>query len=171
MIDQLLHYARQYHAELLVVQAAATVLLFVCLVAALVSLRRMRTRYAELLTAPSGENLEDILKQYLQYAVDAKQRTEFADECLAELVQQVKGCLQRSGLVRFDAFDNVSGKQSFSLALLDAQGDGVVLTTLYGRDSCRVYGKQVRSGKADSLTQEEQQAIEEALRVETAHKE
>ncbi|MGQ9525146.1 MAG: DUF4446 family protein [Armatimonadota bacterium] len=170
MIDQLLYYARQYQAEVLLVQAAVTVLLFICLAVALVSLRRMRTRYAELLTAPSGENLEDTLKQYLQYAVDAKQRAEFADERLGELVQQVKGCLQRSGLVRFDAFDNVSGKQSFSLALLDAQGDGVVLTTLYGRDSCRVYGKQVCSGRADSLTQEEQQAIEEALRVETAHK-
>lgn len=162
MINQVLFYARQYQAEVMVVQAAVTVLMGLCLVVALVGLRRMRSRYADLLRSSSGESLEDILQQYLQYAVDAKERADSADERLAQLLKQVQGCLQRSGIVRFDAFDTVSGKQSFSLALLDADGDGVVLTTLYGRDSCRVYGKQVRGGKAESLTQEEQQAIEAA---------
>lgn len=163
MTHQLLHYARQYEAEVLVVLAALTILLVLGLAVVLVGLRRMRSRYADLLRAPSGQSLEDILRHYFQYAVDAKQRADSADERLAELLRQVRGCLQSSGLVRFDAFDTVSGKQSFSMALLDAQGDGVVLTTLYGRDSCRVYGKQVRGGKAESLTQEEQQAIEAAL--------
>ena len=72
-------------------------------------------------------------------------------------------CLQRIGLVRYDAFATVAGEQSFSLALLDGDGNGIVLTGLYARTDIRVYAKPVVQGASSlALTEEEQAAIAQA---------
>ena len=64
------------------------------------------------------------------------------------------------GLVRFDAFEDAGGAQSFALALIDDDGDGVVLTSLHSRQSTRLYIKAVRRGVADSpLSAEEVRAM------------
>jgi hypothetical protein len=67
------------------------------------------------------------------------------------------------GLVRFDAFEDAGGAQSFALALIDDDGDGVVLSSLHGRQSTRLYIKGVRRGVADSaLSREEVRAMQNA---------
>jgi len=73
--------------------------------------------------------------------------------------------LQRTALVRFNPFDETGGDQSFALALLDKNGDGLVLSSLHTRDLTRVYGKPVRGGKPAEydFSKEEKQAVELAL--------
>ncbi len=67
------------------------------------------------------------------------------------------------GLVRYDAFSDVGGQQSFALAVYDERGDGFVISSLVGRSDCRVFSKSISRGKADrELTAEEQKAVEEA---------
>jgi hypothetical protein len=71
--------------------------------------------------------------------------------------------LSHVGLVRFDAFDDTGGGQSFALALVDEDGDGVVLTSLHSRQSTRLYIKGVRRGVADApLSGEEVRALQSA---------
>ena len=68
------------------------------------------------------------------------------------------------GLVRYDAFEDVGGQQSFSLAMLDAQQNGVVLTGVYSRSDVRVYAKAIRQGQpSHPLSEEELQAVQTAL--------
>ena len=67
-------------------------------------------------------------------------------------------------VVRFDAFEDMGGRLSFSAALLDGRGDGVVITSINGRQDTRVYAKRVQNGtSAHNLSDEERQAIREAL--------
>ena len=67
------------------------------------------------------------------------------------------------GLVRFDAFEDAGGAQSFALALLDDDADGFILTSLHSRPTTRVYVKSIRGGAADApLSGEEEQALKEA---------
>lgn len=71
--------------------------------------------------------------------------------------------LQSCGVVRFQAFHNTGGDQSFALALLDAKGNGVVLSSLFGRDESRVYCKPVEGCKSSyALSKEELEAIKKA---------
>ena len=73
--------------------------------------------------------------------------------------------LRRVALVRYDAFEDIGGEQSFSAALLDEGGNGVVLTSIHGRGESRTYGKAVRGGRSEhTLSPEEQQAIAQAQR-------
>ncbi len=82
---------------------------------------------------------------------------------LAELDNRLTGCVQRVGLVRFDAFEDVGGRVSFSLALLDGRGDGVVLSVLNGRETVRAYAKALVGGKpSHPLSEEEREAIAQA---------
>ncbi len=68
--------------------------------------------------------------------------------------------------VRFDAFDDLSGRLSFSLALLDGRGDGLALTSLAGRNETRLYVKPINAGQAEAeLSPEERQAVDAALQA------
>jgi hypothetical protein len=66
--------------------------------------------------------------------------------------------------VKYDAFEDVGGNQSFALAVYDDRGDGALITSLSGRTDCRVYCKPLIAGKSErNLSQEEQRAIQEAV--------
>ena len=76
------------------------------------------------------------------------------------LAQAQLGCFQRVGLVRYDAFDDVGGKQSFSLVVLDDHRNGLALSSVFSRTDVRVYAKQLRAGTpSHPLTAEEQEAM------------
>ena len=69
-----------------------------------------------------------------------------------------------SGLVRFNPFEETGGNQSFALALLDADGDGWVLSSLHARSGTRVYAKAIVGGRSDTgLSEEETTAIKQAM--------
>ena len=71
---------------------------------------------------------------------------------------------QRVGLVRYNPFEETGGNQSFALALLDAGGDGWVLSSLHARSGTRVYVKAIKSGRADTgLSDEETAALGQAM--------
>ncbi len=76
----------------------------------------------------------------------------------------IEGGVSKVGLLRYDAFEDVGGRLSFSCALLDEHGSGVVLTSINGRQETRVYAKPVTHGNSSyNLSMEEQEAITKAL--------
>ena len=76
----------------------------------------------------------------------------------------IEGAVRHVGLVRYDAFEDVGGRLSFSCALLDDHGSGVVVTSINGRQDTRVYAKPVAGGRSSyNLSIEEEEAIRQAL--------
>lgn len=77
---------------------------------------------------------------------------------------RIDGCVAHRALIRYDAWGEMSGRQSSTLALLDANRSGVVVSSIQHRDSARVYAKQVVAGESEvELSPEERRAIEAAL--------
>ena len=90
-------------------------------------------------------------------------QTKQLDDALAHVVQGV-------GLVRFRAFQDTGGDQSFALALADGEGNGVVISALYGRGKTRVYAKPVQGWLSPKpLGEEEEQALAEARQIVVGH--
>ncbi|HEY1332075.1 MAG TPA: DUF4446 family protein [Actinomycetota bacterium] len=113
---------------------------------------------------PQGERLEMLAERHAQ----AIKRLESAVRQLAgsdkRLYDLLQGAVRNVGVVRFDAFEDMGGRLSFSAALLDGNGDGVVVTSINGRQDTRCYAKQIRGGTSlHNLSDEEEQAIREAL--------
>ena len=75
-----------------------------------------------------------------------------------------RSAISRIGLVRYDAFPDMGGMLSFSAALLDERGDGVVISAINGRQETRAYGKPLVSGSSQhNLSEEEEAAVKAAL--------
>ena len=126
-----------------------------------VCMRRVRRAQSALL---SGGPVADLV----EFAVGMQARQEHVERRAEELGELVTGAqsdvsvaLQRVGLQRFDAYDGAEGLQSTALALLDASGDGVVVSAIQDAGSARVYVKRVRGGAAAdvALGPEEQAAV------------
>lgn len=83
---------------------------------------------------------------------------------LEEIREKQLDTLQKVGFIRFDAFRDIGGELSFSLALLNGKNEGIVISSLYGREGSRVYGKPVKDGSSSfPLSDEEKEAINRAL--------
>jgi hypothetical protein len=86
-----------------------------------------------------------------------------SDARLAELERIARSEVARVGFVRYNAFDDVGSDLSFALALLNAEGDGVVLTSIYSREETRTYGKAVKGfSSVQDASREELAAIDAA---------
>jgi hypothetical protein len=86
------------------------------------------------------------------------------DERLSTAETRLDGAVAFHGLVRYDAYNEMSGRQSTSIALLDARGSGIVLSSIHHRDQARLYAKQIVAGRAQlELSPEEEEAMRVAL--------
>ena len=86
------------------------------------------------------------------------------DDRLSSAEQRLDGAIAHHGLVRYDAYNEMSGRQSTSIALLDGRGSGVVVSSIHHRDQARLYAKQVVDGRGTlELSPEEEEAVRVAL--------
>ena len=103
------------------------------------------------------------LKEILFQLKDLKKNFKKISKELEDLKKDNKFFIQEIGIVRFNPFKETGGNQSFSIALLDGNKDGVVISSLYGREGNRVFAKPIKNGESEYLlTEEEKKAIEKA---------
>ncbi len=111
------------------------------------------------------ESLEEVLAQFN----DLKEGFKKISKELKDLRKENKFSIQKIGMVRFNPFQGVGGDQSFSLALLDANDSGIVITSLYTREENRIYGKPIKTGRSEyQLSEEEKKAIAQAKGLENS---
>lgn len=151
-------------AGAVVIGVAALVLaLVIALVLLALKIRAISRRWSGLMDGTSAGNLEQILTRQLDLSAQIDRRLEESESRLQGLEAKMGTAVRYVGLVRYDAFDDVGGSQSFSLAVYDEKGDGAVVTSQVGRADCRVYAKEIKGGRSErDLTAEEQRAIEVA---------
>lgn len=83
---------------------------------------------------------------------------------ISECEARINGGLSKIGVTNFDAYDDVSGNLSFSVALLNANDDGIIITSLYGHNSCNTYIREIKGGNSGIyLLEEEKSALERAI--------
>lgn len=148
--------------------AAVAVIALICSVALLVSLRRLR-HSQQLVLGEHGQqdlvahaaNLHDAFEALRAYVDDVALRL---DTRLAAVEATMRGTIAHRALIRYDAYNELSGQQSVSIALLDDERCGIVLSCIHHRDQARVYAKQVIGGEGElELSPEEAEAVRVAL--------
>ena len=108
-----------------------------------------------------GNNIDEMLKKYLSDVKEIKQDNAEIKAYYTKLDEDISSCIQKVGLVRFNAFKDVGSDLSFAVALLDRNDNGVVLNGLYGSDSSNIYAKPIKNGMSSyQLSDEEQYALE-----------
>jgi len=103
------------------------------------------------------------LKEILSILEDLELKIGKISEELENLKKESKFSIQKVGIVRFNPFSEIGGNQSFSIALLDGNNNGFIITSLYTREGNRVYAKPIKDGRSEYLlSKEEKEAIEQA---------
>jgi hypothetical protein len=112
-------------------------------------------------TKKEPENLKEV-QEFLKKLKESADKT--ASD-LEDFKKESKKTLQRVGIVRFNPFKETGGDQSFSIAVLDANDNGFIITSLYGREANRVYAKPINNGTSSySLSKEEKEALDKAVK-------
>ena len=125
-----------------------------------VRLGRLQRSYDALVSGADGTSFTDAVAHQLASTQDLRAEVVSLRSDLTAARTDLGAALRHVGVVRYDAFGDMGGRLSFSAALLDDAGDGVVLTSINGRSETRTYAKGVSGGTSDqTLSPEETEAI------------
>lgn len=128
--------------------------------------RRLRERYDRLFSGAEGADLRMGLETLLSQVEGSQAEVHRVQDLVQRLQATLEHSIQGVGMVRFRAFPDIGGDQSFALALVDGKGNGAVITALHSREGVRVYGKPLTAWTSlYSLSDEEQEALHQARRM------
>lgn len=142
-----------------------TLILLVLYIMNTIKLSKLRNSYKQFMRRlGKGDSIDEMLRQYIESVEKVeKQTNELASYC-NKLDTEKGRCLQRVGLVRYNAFKDTGSDLSFTLAILDEYNNGIVLNGIYSREMSNIYAKPVQNGTSThTLSDEERQAIKKAM--------
>lgn len=160
MISELLGIHSDY---VIIALAAITVILLILYIVNVVQMSQLKKRYKIFMSGKNARNLEKTLIERLDQ-VDTLIEANVANERnIQKLFNNMKFTFQKVGLVKYDAFNEMGGKLSFSLALLNETEDGFVMNAVHSRDGCYTYVKEIIAGNSIIvLSPEEKEALDMA---------
>lgn len=148
---------------LLAVLVLNVVLLFICIMQSL-RVSRMRKSINRLMTGAGGANLEEGMHRLLDQVDEVKKMHSDQQFIINRLSQRIASQCGNVAIIRYNAFGDVGSDLSFSLAIVDEAQNGVVITSIFGREESRVYAKPLEAGQSPyHLSEEEQAAIKKAM--------
>jgi hypothetical protein len=140
------------------------ILMLILVIVLFSSLSSLEKRYRRLTRGVNNKNIEELIVNYLEKVEESRKIAEDARELCNNLNNKVDQCIQKVAVLRYKAFENVGGDLSFSIALLDNNNYGVILTGIYGRDDSTTYAKPIEKGISRyDLSDEEQHVLNEAM--------
>ena len=144
--------------------SVVSIILAVILTIVLCKLKTLKRRVDSLTRGKDTESLEDIIVSYLERVESLEEGEEITRAALNAIKDNLKITYQKTGLVKYDAFREMSGALSYSLALLDKENNGVLISSMYSREGCYTYAKEIIKGESKiNLSEEEAEALKQAV--------
>lgn len=133
-------------------------------------LKKIQAKYEKFMSKEDID-LEELLVQYTKKLNTLIQGEEEIKNNLKKIEDTLGYCVQKVGIIRYQAIQNMGGDLSFAIALLDQSNSGVVLNGIYSRDGSYTYAKPIEQGKSKyNLSEEEEEAIAKAINGENENK-
>ncbi len=143
---------------ILAVLAAGTVLFL------LIEIRRIKKPFSDMADLHKEIGTEESLKMLLQGVDENREYIRGHSAQLQSIIERLARCYSGTGIVKFNAFEDIGGMQSYSLCLLTKEKNGIIMTNLVGRNSTRGYALEVKDGTPSrNLSDEEKKALADAV--------
>ena len=152
----------------LLVSIISIIILFIGLFVLIITNIKIKKQYNKFLKKlGNGSNIEEDLKKYIDEVEQVKKQNGEIMTLYDGMKLNLKSCIQKTGMVRYNAFKDVGSDLSFALALLDEKNDGIVLNGIYSRDVSNIYAKPVKNAVSTyTLSHEEEEAINKAVKYD-----
>lgn len=148
--------------------AALIVILFILLIINIVQNSKLKKRYNKFMLGKDGSSLEDNLIQRVSQIEELVASNRKNQQDIEKIFTNLNSTYQKVGMVKYDAFHEMGGKLSFSLALLNKENDGFIINAMHSREGCYTYIKEIIKGNSVIiLSEEEKEALEAAMENET----
>ena len=161
MIEQYLGFSSDY----IIIGLAALVLIMIILLIVFISqMSQLKKRYKIFMEGSNARSLEDTLVYRLEQVDELIEANASNERNIDTIFKNMQGCFQKLGLVKYDAFNEMGGKLSFSLCMLNEKNSGYIINAMHSREGCYTYVKEIIDGNSIiQLAEEEKQALEQAL--------
>ena len=160
MISQMLGIESDY---IIIGLVAVTLIMFIMLMVNMAQISGLKKRYKTFMSGKDAKSLEDAFVEKLEQMDNLIKVSNVNAQNIDILSKKVRQTFQKVGLVKYDAFNEMGGKLSFSLALLNENEDGIILNAVHSREGCYTYMKDIIAGNAVvNLSEEEKAALESA---------
>lgn len=163
-MEQIEMLLNQYMMYIMLGLVLLVLVLIIIMCVNAVKMKKLKKRFEKFMSK-EDVNLEELLVQYTKKLNVLLQNEKEMQTSIEHMEKVVKNCVQKVGVVRYQAIQNMGADLSYTVALLDENDDGVVFNGIYGRDGCYTYAKPIQEGKSSyNLSDEELQAIEKAIK-------
>lgn len=151
--------------DYVVIGALALILImFIMLIVALSKISKMQKDYEALTHGKKGVDLESVIVSAFSDMDKIRKNDNKRAREYMQIRDNMSSCFRKTGLVKYDAFNQMSGTLSFSLALLNEKNDGVILNCMHSREGCFTYAKEIIGGESYVvLSDEEKAALKQAI--------
>lgn len=150
----------------LLVMAAVILVLFILNIVNICSIIKLKKKYQKFMTGKTAKSLENEIVGLFEDNKFIKNSLDKNRKDINLLFKNMESTFQKIGIIKYDAFNHVGGKLSFSLALLDEKNDGFILNSVHSAEGCYSYTKKIKNGTSEiSLGEEEKQALDMAMEV------
>lgn len=158
--------------NILLILASLNVILLIAFVIVVVKLSKINKKYHNFMKKlGNGKNIEEDLENYMYRVERVEKQNAEITEFVKNIDKDLEKCIQKVGMVRYNAFKDTGSDLSFALALLDENNNGVVLNGIYSREMSNIYAKPVENGKSSYATsEEEKEAIKKAVESDNTYK-
>lgn len=161
MISQYLGFDSDY---IIIGLAALVFILIILMIINVVQMSKLKKSYKIFMKGKNAKNLEDTLIKRLNQVDDLINANSANEKNIKTLFQNMQRTYQKMGLVKYDAFNEMGGKLSFSLAMLDVKNNGFIINAMHTREGCYTYIKEIIDGNSVIvLSGEEQEALNNAM--------
>lgn len=139
-------------------------ILFILTIVNIVQMKKLKKNYRIFMSGKDAKTLEDTLIQRLDQVDSLLESNEENDSNIKVLSKNMQRTYQKMGLIKYDAFHEMGGKLSFSLAMLDMRNNGFIINAMHTREGCYTYIKEIIDGNSVIvLSEEEQEALKRAM--------
>lgn len=143
---------------------ASILLLLIIVIVHTVKLSKLSRRYKKFMAGKNAKSLEQDIEGIFEDNKFIKASTEKNRKDIQALYRKFEGAFQKVGIVKYDAFNQMGGQLSFSLALLDENDNGFILNSVHSTEGCYSYTKEIKKGICEiSLGDEEKKALDIAM--------
>ena len=163
-MQQLFNFIQQNNQSIILGLSSVVLILIFGFVGLYLKIRKINQKQKILFQGRRGKDLEEVIENQLEQIKKLKTDTEDLFKLSEKIHQIASRGIQKVKLIRYNPFGDIGGDQSFTIALLDAHNNGLVISSLHSKEGTRVYAKPIEKGKSPyQLSDEEKQAIEKAM--------
>lgn len=163
-MEEIIKVINKFGPYIMIGLMALVILLLILVIVLFRSLNKVEAKYRKVTRGVNNKNLEEIIVEYLNRVEESKKISEDIKSLYGDMDSRIKDCIQKVSVIRYKAFEDVGSDLSFSVAMLDENNDGILLTGIFGRNESTTYAKPIEKGISRyDLSEEEEEALNNAI--------